>query len=259
MIHQGPLSRSGAVTGMTVPRVTGVSDRWQSELSSKVSSLNAGPDRPLPAAGWQGCCLATPTPLPGGILTITSRSSSSRGDGAADTAGEAAAAGRGEPSPSRPPPARTLLLSQGAQGLSVGKGRPLRADRLISPSVGETVCSDRRGGECSQLPARGPLGPLLPLSGALSPCCLGQGRSWRPLLVDTSWDRAPRPEWRWHMGSGRLQAGWSLGLGHTGGAETSAPQSHLRDLALSSQMQEVLEAKEREVQQLTEGQKEVSD
>lgn len=41
-----------------------------------------------------------------------------------------------------------------------------------------------------------------------------------PLLVDTSWTGRPRPEWRWHMGRanpGRL----SLGLGHTGGAETS--------------------------------------
>lgn len=74
--YQGPLSRSGAVTGMTVPRVTGVSDRWQSELSSKVSSLNAGPDRPCQQQGGR-VLLGHPPPLPGGILTITSRSSSS--------------------------------------------------------------------------------------------------------------------------------------------------------------------------------------
>ena len=37
---------------MTVPRVTGVSDRWQSELSSRVGSKR-GPRPPLPAAGWQ--------------------------------------------------------------------------------------------------------------------------------------------------------------------------------------------------------------
>ena len=49
-IYQGPLSRSGAVTGMTVPRVTGVSDCWQSEPSSRVGSKH-GPRLPRPAAG----------------------------------------------------------------------------------------------------------------------------------------------------------------------------------------------------------------
>lgn len=42
------------------------------------------------------------------------------------------------------------------------------------------------------------------------------------------------------------------------GLRPLSPQSESRDLALSSQMQEALEAKEREAQQLAEGQREVS-
>lgn len=54
-----------------------------------------------------------------------------------------------------------------------------------------------------------------------------------------------------------MEPGWVLDAAAQG-LRPLSPQSDSRDLALSSQMQEVLEAKEREVQQLAEGQREVS-
>lgn len=58
------------------------------------------------------------------------------------------------------------------------------------------------------------------------------------------------------MGKAAGGGGWLQSL--QGRAELSAPQSDSWGLALSSQMKEVLEAKEREAQKLAEGQREVS-